>query len=136
MNEQKIKNLTLFILETLILQTPRNITKTYAYFFNEFIYKCYEEHQEFLVLIYDTNLLEEFIKNNYELLSLNQIQSLIKEYPIFDGYIKLLDEVGLDTANKLNQLALLFIQFQQETYNLYYDNSNKCCNKGFAKILQ
>lgn len=136
MEEIKLKKLTVFILETIMLQKNSTISEGFAYMFNEFIYKCYQENKEALSIIYDTKMLEEFIDNNYEVLSYEQMVALIERYRGFDGYIKLLDDIGLDTANKLNQLALSFIAFQEEMLSLYYADSNEYFPKGYPKILQ
>ena len=136
MQEIRLKRIALFILETLIIQGYSNISKEFTYLFNEFIYSCYRENKKTLNIIYDIEILEEFIKNNYEILSFEQMVILLERYHGFDGYLKLLDEVGFESASELNQLALLFIDFQQEIVNLYYADSNEYYPKGYPRIKQ
>ena len=140
MTEIRLKRLTLFILETLLLQNSTRITKTFVYLFNNFIYQIFKEDKELISILYDTNILEEVIKNNYEILSYSQMNQLINRYHGFDGYLNLLETVGPKIDEKINILALKFIEFQEEYINFYQtlSNNNLKSNyqKGYTRILQ
>ena len=136
MQETKLKNLTLFLLETLILQRTNRITDWFVYSFNEFIYEYYNTNKELLEPIYNLNILDKFIKENYELLSLEQMIQLIEKFRGFDGYLDLVESVNQETDKKLNNLALLFIEFQQELYKNYFENEQMNYPKGYPRILQ
>lgn len=136
MKEIRLKRIALFLLETLLIQGYNGISDGFSYLFNEFIYHCYRKNKECLDIIYDTKILEKFIKKNYEVLSLEQMITLLDRYHGFDGYLNLLEDLGQETAEELNKLALLFIEFQQELTNLYYANPNKYYQKGYPRILQ
>lgn len=139
MQETRLKRLTLFLLETLIVQGANEISNGFAYLFNEFIYKCYKENEKLLDIIYDKEILEEFIEGNYEILSLNQMYQLINRYHGFngyDGYINLLDDIGSEVDAKLNKLVLLFVEYQKELVKLYYADSSMYYPKGYPRILQ
>ena len=61
---------------------------------------------------------------------------LINLYHGYDGYAALVDEIGYQVDQKINQVALLFTSYHQELVNLYNANSNEYFPKGFSKILQ
>ena len=136
MDETKLKRLTLLLLEILILQDTNRISEGFAYLFNEFIYKCYREKNNLLELIFDKNMLKDFVDNNYEVLSFNHMYQLIRRYHEFDGYQNLLDSIGHEDDSKINELALQFISFEEEMVALYYADSRDYLPKGFPRILQ
>lgn len=136
MDEIKLKRLTLLLLEILILQETNRISEGFAYLFNEFIYRCYREKNKLLDLIFDIDVLKDFVDNNYEVLSFNQMYQLIRRYNEFDGYLNLLDSIGHEDDLKINDLALLFIAFEEEMVALYYADPRAYLPKGFPRILQ
>lgn len=136
MDEIKLKRLTLLLLEILILQETNRISEGFAYLFNEFIYRCYREKNNLLDLIFDIDVLKDFVDKNYEVLSFNQMYQLIRRYNEFDGYLNLLDSVGHEDDLKINDLALLFIAFEEEMVALYYADPRTYLPKGFPRILQ
>lgn len=136
MIEIKLKRITLLLLEILILQDTNRISEGFAYLFNEFIYKCYREKNALLSIIFDIELLKQFVDGNYEVLSFGQMYQLIRRYHEFDGYIELVDSIDPETGSMINELALAFIEFEQEMVRLYYADSRKYYPKGFPRILQ
>ena len=78
MDDIKIKRLTLFLLETLIIQNGRFLSEGFAYEFNDFVYKYYDSNIELFEVIYDIDTLKLFIENRWEILSLEQMQQLMK----------------------------------------------------------
>lgn len=140
MTEIKLKQLVLFLLETLVIQNSHNIDALFVYLFNQYIYECYNNSKEKLNIIYDLNILEKFIENNYELLSLDQMSQLLNRYHRFDGYVNLVDEIGLEVDAKINKLALSFAmyisEYKKELNALYNADPNEYYSKGYSKILQ
>ena len=65
-------------IQILILQDTNRISEGFAYLFNEFIYKWYREKNNLLELIFDKNMLKDFVDNNYEVLSFNLLYLLIR----------------------------------------------------------
>ena len=136
MIETRLKRITLLILEIFLLQRDANISDTFAYLFNGFIYRCYEENKELLSTIYDIELLKEFIEGNYEILSGEEMVILINKYHGFQGYVQLVEDVGKEADAKLNELALMFINYAEEFMNLYNEDPYKYYSKGITRILQ
>lgn len=135
MKDIKLKRLTLFLLESIILQDNPTIDEGFASQFNFFIEKYYEDNKDLFSIIYEPQLLEECIKNEWEILPLEQMISLIKKYYRFEGYGTLIDEVGPEIDQKLIQLATLFTEYHNSLMKLYYADSSIYYPKGYAKIL-
>lgn len=136
MEEIKLKRLTLLILKSIVFQEERTVDENFAIDFNYFIYNYYEENKELFSLIYNPSQLEEFIKNNYEVLSLEQIIILIKRYYGFLGYNKLVKEVGPEIDDKVERLALLFTKHYYEFLNLQDVDPMEYYPKGYPRILE
>ena len=136
MEDIKIKRLTLFLLETIIIQNGRLLSEGLAAEFNDFVYKYYDSNKELFGFIYDNDTLELFIENNWEILSLDQMCQLINLHKGFEGYVALVDEIGYEVDSKINELALLFTEYHNELLKLYSANPNEYFPKGFPRILQ
>lgn len=136
MPNTRIKRIILFLTETLILQNYNIIDTTFAYLFNNFIIKCYEEKNELLEVLYDDlELLKEFIDGGYEILTYAQICQLLSYTKDSDQYVKILSEIGNEIDLKINELAMQFAIYQnnywKELQTFYTANP-----KEFSKILQ
>jgi len=141
MQETRLKSIALFVMETLILQYSNKIDEVFVYLFNKFIIQCYEENNELLPVLYDDmDLLKEFIEEEYPLLTYDQMCELLERYGGFNGYVKLLDTIGYEKDLKINQLAILFVAYQNEYWSelekLYTADPNEFYPKGFPRILQ
>lgn len=141
MTEQRIKRITLFIRETLILLNTDIINDIFLHLFNQFIIQCYQEKNELLPVLYDDiELLKEFIEEGYTILTREQAMQLINRYKDMDGYLSLLDAIDYETDAKINELVIQFINYQQTYLNeielLYIADSQEFYSKGFPKILQ
>lgn len=141
MTKQRVKRITLFIRETLIILGSNKINNIYVYLFNQFIIKCYQEENELLPVLYDDlGLLKEFIDEGYNILTGDQIMQLINRYGDLNGYLELLDAVDHETDSKINELALQFADYHnaylREIESLYNANPQEFYPKGFPKILQ
>lgn len=136
LKEIRLKRLTLFLLESIIIQNNSAIDEGFAAQFNAFVDKYYCDNKEIFGLLYDTILLEIAMKNNWEILSLEQMMILIRRYKGFEGYASLVDEVGKEVDAKINKLALLFTEYRIELFRLYYANPNEFYPKGYPRILQ
>lgn len=135
MKDIKLKRLTLFLLESIILQGNPTIDEGFASQFNFFIEKYYEDNKELFSIIYEPQLLEECLKNEWEVLSLDQMISLIKKYHGFEGYGSLVEEIGPEIDKKLIELANLFTEYHQSLMNLYYADPAEYYPKGYSRIL-
>ena len=118
MNDIKNKRLTLFLMEILLLQEKRCINEVFIEEINEFIYSYYEDNKELFSLLFNTNLLEQFIENNYQVLPNEILIGLIKKYRGFEGYGTLVDEIGLETDQKINILVTKFLEYYEELERL------------------
>ena len=135
MNKIELKRLALLILEILIIEDIHYINENFAIWFNEFIYKYYKKNKELFSIIYNPQMLEKFMANNYEILSIDQMTQLLDYYHGFEGYIYLLDEVGYDIEQKLNKLAQLFDEYYKSIIDLY-ESETIVFPKGYPRILQ
>lgn len=136
MEDIKNKCMTLFLLESLIIQNGRFLSEGFAHEFNDFVYKNFNSNKELFSAIYDIDTLELFIKNNWEILSLEQMYQLINLYHGYEGYEALVDEIGYQTDQKINELALLFTSYHHELVKLYNADPNEYFPKGYPRILQ
>lgn len=141
MQEIRLKRLTLFLLESIILQSiilqkDRIVDISFAAQFNFFIEKYYQDNKELFALLYEPKLLEECLEKNYEILSQEQMIKLLDRYHGFDGYSKLIDEVGKEVDEKLIKLATLFTEYYNSLLELYNANASICIGKTKIKILQ
>ena len=136
MQEIRLKRIILFLLESIILQNGRMVDIGFAAQFNFFIEKYYHDHKELFALLYEPKLLEECLENNYEILSHDQMITLIKRYKGFEGYAKLVDEVGKEVDEKLIELAKLFTEYYNSLLKLYYADTSICIGKTKVRILQ
>ena len=132
----KIKELTLFIITSIVMQNGRIIDKDFEIQLNDFIYKYAEDNTELFNVIFDTDLLKKFIVQNYDILTLEQIKELINPYKSNYKYGKLIDEVGQTKNIKIIKLATMFNDYYNEIINLYNVDANRYYPKGYPKILQ
>ena len=136
MQEIRLKRIILFLLESIILQSGRMVDIGFAAQFNFFIEKYYHDYKELFALLYEPKLLEECLENNYEVLSHDQMITLIKRYQGFEGYAKLVDEVGKEVDEKLIELATLFTEYYNSLLKLYYADTSVYIGKTKVRILQ
>lgn len=136
MKERQLKSLTLFFLESIIMLNGKITTEDFVEAFNDFIYEQYEFDQKSLSVIFDIDMLGEFIEKKYDILDLKQIIQLVHRYPGIQNYIKLIDEIGIEDDKKINYLVLLFTMKYQERINLRFANDKTYYPKGYPRILQ
>lgn len=117
MKDIKNKRLVLFIMEIILLQ-KRFITAMFIEEINDFIYNYYEDNKELFALLFDTKLLEELIKNRYQVLPEKILMGLINKYHGFEGYNKLVEEVGYEIDQQINILVIKFLEYYDELINL------------------
>ena len=132
----KVKNITLFIMEIIILQQRKALTYEFTEELNDFIYKYYEDNKELFSLLYDTELLEECIKNRWQVLPQEIIAQLIRPYLNMNSYVSLVEEVGYRIDSKINQLVYLFTEYYQELTELRNDKTSYSYSKNYIKIPQ
>lgn len=136
MENIQLKGLILFILESIILQNGRYINEEFVEEFNDFVYKYYEDNKELFSYIFNTTILEQFIKNNYDILTLDQMFQLVVKYHGIEGYAKLVEDVGFKRDQKIQQLSSLFTEYYNQIIELYYADSSIYFPKGCKKIPQ
>ena len=136
MNERQLKGLTLFFLESIIVLDGKISNDDFVEAFNDFIYEQYEFDQKSLSVIFNVDMLGEFIEKKYDILNLEQIIQLVRRYPGIQNYIKLIDEIGIEDDKKINSLVLLFSMKYQERINLRFLNDKTYFPKGYPRILQ
>lgn len=108
MNE---KHLTLFLYEVLIITQKDNIyiTDKLINNLNGFIYNCYQEYKDlFNIIIPEIRV----TKKRREIISMNLVIILLQKYYGTDNYIKLVEEVGPEIDRQINELALMFANYQ------------------------
>lgn len=118
MENIKNKRLTLFLIEIMLLLQNRYIDEVFVEQINDFIHRYYKENKELFELLFDTDILEEFIKKNYQVLPHKILIRLINKYHSIEGYVKLIEEVGYETDQKLNILVIKFLEYYDEIINL------------------
>lgn len=145
MNE---KRLVLFIYETLLLSDIEYLYSNEEYqieykfseqllnpifieFLNHFIIDRYEENKELLKYIFNISLLEEFVSKKYNVLELNILKRILKKYRGKEKYLELVEVIDKEIDNKLNTLALNFINYYNEALILSLEKSNI-----YQKVLQ
>ena len=136
MQEIRLKRIILFLLESIILQNNRKVDIGFAAQLNYFIEKYYQDNKELFALLYEPKLLEECLENNYEILSHDQMITLIKRYKGFEGYSNLVDEVGKEVDEKLIELANLFTEYYNSLLELYYADTSIYIGNTKVRILQ
>ena len=136
MNERQLKGLTLFFLESIIVLDGKISNDDFVEAFNDFIYEQYEFDQKSLSVIFNVDMLGEFIEKKYDILNLEQIIQLVRRYPGIQNYIKLIDEIGIEDDKIINSLVLLFSMKYQERINLRFVNDKTYFPKGYPRILQ
>lgn len=108
MNE---KYLTLFIYEVLSITQKDNmyITDKLITNLNGFIYNYYQEYKDLFSLIIPENRLS---KKHQEIISMNLVILLIQKYHGIDSYIKLVEDASPEIDRQINELALMFANYQ------------------------
>ena len=105
------KHLTLFLYEVLIITQKDNIyiTDKLINNLNGFIYNCYQEYKDlFNIIIPEIRV----TKKRREIISMNLVIILLQKYYGTDNYIKLVEEVGPEIDRQINELALMFDNYQ------------------------
>lgn len=142
------KRLILFIYEVLLLNdiqylytneeyqieyyfSERLLDPIFIKYLNHFISERYEENKELLSVIFNIPLLEKYIKGNYNILEINILSKMLCKYRGKEKYLELVEAVGPEIDQKLNQLALNFIEYYNEAIELSYASPNK-----YQKVLQ
>ena len=130
-----IKRLVLFIYETLLLSDIEYLYSKEEYqieyhfseellnpifieFLNHFIIDRYQENKELLKYIFDIPTLEEFVDKNYNILELNLLKKIFIKFRGKEKYLELVETTDKEIDNKLNILALNFIDYYNEAIML------------------
>ena len=124
--------LALFLREILIITNDDNlyITDDLISILNDFIYNYYQENKKLFSLIFP-NTVEEFIKNNYQIISSEIVIYLLQKYQGIDNYLKLLEAINIEIDHQINELALMFANYQSSLIELSNINYT-----GYHRILQ
>ena len=93
-------------------------------FLNHFIVDKYNENKELLGVIFNISILEEFINNNYNILDVKNLSKILSKYCGIEKYIELVDSVPKEIDDKINELAINFTNYYNETLELAYKPSN------------
>ena len=113
-----VSEFSLFIIE--ILKVKDDNIKMLDYGFenlvNGFIYKMHKDNPKLISIIFDIELLDELEGTNTELVSQQSILTIVKKYINLDNYLQLIEKIDIETSNKINDLALLFLKFSFEIY--------------------
>lgn len=142
------KRLILFIYEVLLLNDIEYLYTNEEYqieyhfserlldpllieFLNHFIIDRFEENKELLAVIFDVQILEKFVKANYNILEINILSRMLSKYRGKEKYLELIESVGKETDSKLNELALNFINYYKEALELSYALPNI-----YQKVIQ
>ena len=136
MDENKLRNMALFILEIIIIQDRQVIIPTFSSQLNQFFIENYKKHLELFSLIYDIDLLETAIEEELDIIPYDIIMSIVNKYKNTEDYAKLVEEVGIKTDKQINELALLFNNYCINLLELYYADPKEYYPKGFPRIKQ
>ena len=114
--------LTLLIYDLSILGNGLNLSNYFTNIFNDFIRENYQKNKELFSIIFDIELLEEYINaGQTEIISRKNLKKLTSKYNSVDNYLELLDKVGFEVDSKLNEIALLFFEYyRQHVESLVY----------------
>lgn len=134
MQEIKLKRLTLFLLESIILQGETTIDEGFASQFNFFIEKYYKDNKELFSLIYEPELLEKCLENEWEVLPFEEMVNLMRKYHGFAGYHKLVDAIGREVDEKLMELAHLFTEYHFNLLDLWCADPSIYYSKAYARV--
>lgn len=127
----RMKKITLFLWESLIMQKYRPVDDVFVNQLNNFIYSYYNNNKELFDCLFCERIVKRYIKEDKDMFSLEEIVSLIIQYKGFNGYIKLLDDISLEDQDKINDLALLFTSYYEEIMTLYEET----IKPGYVRIL-
>lgn len=127
--EEKCMLLLLFEIG-LISESGIEFDENFLHLFNNFVSRYYKKYPQLfhLVLIIENSKEEE---SRYFPGDIESFTYLINEYSTNEKYLKLIEEVGYETDKKINELAILFVEYVQELKELYYMPL-----EGYQKILQ
>ena len=123
MNE---KTLSLFIHEAIYILYGDSpvITDNFVDNLNTYIYFNRKKYQEYFSLLFDMDLLDKFYKTNKDLLSMDLVMYLIIKYSSDIAYATLVEEVGLEIDQKINELSLNFASYCELSKTLDSQNSS------------
>ena len=123
MNE---KTISLFIHEAIYILYGDSpiITDNFIDNLNTYIYFNRKNYQESFSLLFDMDLLDKFYKTNKDLLSMDLVMYLIIKYSSDIAYATLVEEVGLEIDQKINELSLNFASYCELSKTLDSQNSS------------
>lgn len=99
---------------------------------NNFMEGTYQENKELIQLMFNNlSLLEEFIKNKYAILDYKTLLVILSHHRGMSGYLHLLESIDIKTNEKLNELAVKFLNYYDELLEMYNEEYT-----GYKKILQ
>lgn len=145
-----IEALVLFIYETSLLKDieyidynnkdylikypfgPYVIDESFISQLNDFFEKTYKENKELLKIIFDDmTILDEFIKEKYDILDYKTLLKILSKYQGIKGYLSLVNKLNQDKGKKINDLSLSFLEYYNNILELYNEEYT-----GYKKILQ
>ena len=116
------ENIALFIYEIqylLFKEKAPFINDSFISHLNSFIYTYYKEYKHLFNLLYEESLLNEFIEERCQLLPEDYIMHILIKYQGTDNYLKLLENIELETSNNIYILVQLFLEYLNEIVEIY-----------------
>ena len=111
---------------------PQMIDKAFISQLNNFFEIIYREDKESLEVLFDNfGILDEFVKERYNILEYDIVSKILENYMGIDGYLYLLELVDEDTNMKIIELVNRFVEYYNSILELY-----NCKYTGYKKILQ
>ena len=128
------ENIALFIYEIEYLlynEKAPFINDSLVSHLNSFIYSSYNKHKDLFHFLYEEELINEFIEEKYQLLTEDYIMHILINYQGMDNYLKLLENIDLETSNNISTLVQLFLEYLDEIVEIYKLNPYQ-----YTRILQ
>lgn len=113
-----LKYIALFIIDIGTLQEKIFINENFTYEINDFMNKYHKQYEELFNILFKPGILEMFAEENQQILPLNIILGLLQVYSGMDNYLDLLEKIDYESANKINDLALLFLEYHNDLIDL------------------
>ena len=128
------ENIALFIYEIEYLlynEKAPFINDSLVSHLNSFIYSSYNKHKDLFHFLYEEELINEYIEEKYQLLTEDYIMHILINYQGMDNYLKLLENIDLETSNNISTLVQLFLEYLDEIVEIYKLNPYQ-----YTRILQ
>ena len=130
-DENRTNKISLFLLESVMMQGYRPIDDAFTSQVNDFIFRYYDDNKELFDCFLCERIVKLYIQEDKELLSLDEMIDLMVKCRGFNGYLALVDSISQEDLSKINDLALLFTKYYEEMLRLYEET----LQPGYVKIL-